>query len=131
MTDRRLALGLALALTTAHVSSTGEPLYRPPKPPVSQAAPLPAVVEVWVDLTLPPTASVPRAERAAAHRRVVEQQNETMARLAQLGAVELARVQHARNAIAVRIPSATLDRARAIDGVKAVRVVRHLQRSKP
>jgi hypothetical protein len=38
-------------------------------------------------------------------------------------------VQHVRNALAVRIPSTALERARAIPGVRAVSLVRHLQRN--
>jgi hypothetical protein len=136
---RSLVAGLALALRVdvaqAHVVLSRVQIpYRPPTPPVSEAPPLPAVVEVWIDLTLPPTASLPRADhdgRAALHRCIVAQQDEVMAQLAQLGAVETARVQHARNALAVRIPATALDQARAIPGVRAVRVVRHLQRSMP
>jgi len=124
------ALPLGAGLADVVIPAEATP-YRPPQPPVSHTEPLPIVVEVWVDLTLPPTASVPRAERAAHFLRVVEQQNEVMARLAPLGAIETARVQHLRNAIAIRISADMLERARAIDGVKAVRIVRHLQRSKP
>lgn len=136
---RSFIAGLALALRVdgahADVASPDAQIpYRPPAPPVSQAPPPPAVVEVWIDLTLPPTASLPRADRdgrAALHRRIVAQQDEVMAQLARLGAVERARVQHARNALAVRIPATALDRARAIPGVRGVQLVRHLQRSMP
>lgn len=105
---------------------------QPSAPPVSRARPLNHIVEVWVDLTLPPTASVPRtdrAERAELLRRIANQQDELMAKLALLGAVEVARVQHSRNALAVRIPLASLDRARQIPGVRAVSLVRHPHRN--
>lgn len=130
-----LAMALRVDGAQADVASPDPQMpYRPPAPPVSQTPPLPAVVEVWIDLTLPPTASLPRADRdgrAALYRRIVTQQDEVMAQLAQLGAVERARVQHVRNAIAVRIPATALDRVRAIPGVRDVRIVRHLQRSTP
>jgi hypothetical protein len=109
------ALPLGAGLADVVIPAEATP-YRPPQPPVSHTEPLPIV---------------PRAERAAHFLRVVEQQNEVMARLAPLGAIETARVQHLRNAIAIRISADMLERARAIDGVKAVRIVRHLQRSKP
>lgn len=136
-TARSLITGVALALYVhgAHAdvaSSAGSILHQVPAPPVSRAQPLTDTVEVWVDLTLPPTASVPRtdrAERAALLRRIVEQQNEVMAKLAKLGAVEVARVQHSRNALAVRIPAGSLDRAREIPGVRAVSLVRHPHRN--
>lgn len=110
---------------------TDEMSYRPPQPPVSRTEPQQPILDVWVELTLPPTAGVPRAERAAHYLRIIEQHNEVMAQLDRLGAVESARVQHSRNAIAVRIPTDALDRARAISGVKTVQVVRHLRRSSP
>lgn len=134
---RSFIAGLALVVRVggaqADVASSAAQLpYRPPVPPVSQAPPLPAIVEIWVDLTLPPTATLPRADRdgrAALHRRIVAQQDDVMTQLARLGAEELGRVQHVRNALVVRMPATGLDRARAIPGVRGVRVVRHLQRS--
>lgn len=137
MSNRRrlwIALVGALPLNTglADVAApTDEMSYRPPQPPVSRTKPQQPILEVWVELTLPPTAGVPQAERAAHYLRIVEQQNQVMAELERLGAVERARVQHSRNAIAVRMPTDALDRARAISGVKTVQVVRHLRRSKP
>ena len=88
-------------------------------------------VMVWVDLALPEMASLPgeqKAERQALRARIIAQQNEVMARLRELGAVEEARVQQVRNALAVRLPGAQLDAARAIPGVRGVRRVRHVER---
>jgi hypothetical protein len=48
-----------------------------------------------------------------------------MAQLAALGALEEARVQHARNALAVRLPPAAIDRASRIAGVVSIRRVTH------
>ncbi len=91
----------------------------------------PELVEVWVVLSEPALATLPRDanEQRNAHRqRVVRQQDDVMAQLAALGAVEIARVQRARNAIAVRIPPAAIEAAKKIDGVTAVRRVSHRNR---
>jgi hypothetical protein len=88
-------------------------------------------VSVWVDLDLPELASVPRqqpAERQALRSKIQAQQQEVMLRLRDLGAIEQARIQQVRNALAVRLPSAQLDAARRIPGVRAVRKVRHIDR---
>jgi hypothetical protein len=91
----------------------------------------PGRISVWVDLDVPELASVPRdrrAEREALRLQIQAQQNEVMARLRDLGAIEQARVQWVRNALAVRLPGAQLDAARHIPGVRAVRMVRHVNR---
>jgi hypothetical protein len=88
-------------------------------------------VSVWVDLDLPELASVPReqrAEREALQQQIKAQQDAVMDRLRGLGAQEQARVQQVRNALAVRLPGAQLDAARRIPGVRALRVVRHVDR---
>jgi hypothetical protein len=88
-------------------------------------------VPVWVDLDLPELASVPKAqgsEREALRAKIQAQQEEVMARLRDLGAIEQSRVQQVRNALAVRLPSAQLEAARRIPGVRAVRGVHHNNR---
>ncbi len=89
------------------------------------------LVEVWVLLSEPALATLPRdanEQRSALRRRLERQQDDVMAQLAALGAIELARVQQARNAIAVRIPPAAIDSAKRISGVTAVRPVSHRNR---
>jgi hypothetical protein len=81
------------------------------------------IVEVWIVLSEPSLATLPRdasEQRNALRRRLVRQQDDVMAQLATLGATELARVQYARNAIAVSLPSSALERARKIEGVKSI-----------
>ena len=88
-------------------------------------------VSVWVVLEWPELASLPRehtAERDALRRKILAQQDEVMGRLRELGAVEQARVQQVRNALAVRLPRAQLDAARQIPGVRSVSRVRDLER---
>jgi hypothetical protein len=88
-------------------------------------------IEVWIDLNIQPLASVPRDatdERAALRARIVAQQDDVMGQLATLGAVELARIQQVRNALAVRIPAEAIDRARNIPGVRSIRPVTHIRR---
>ena len=88
-------------------------------------------VSVWVDLDLPALANVPRAEREALRSRILAQQDQVMGRLRQLGAQEQARIQQVRNALAVRLDGTRLDAARAIPGVRSVRIVRDIQRIPP
>lgn len=91
-------------------------------------------VAVWVDLDLPELASLPReqeAERAALRRRIVEQQDQVMARLRALGAVEQARVQVVRNALAVRLRPDQIDAARKLPGVRGVHPVRDAELHHP
>jgi hypothetical protein len=83
-------------------------------------------VEVWVVLSEPALASLPRDaadERAALRRRIERQQHDVMAQLVTLGAVESARVQQVRNAIAVRIAPAAIESAKKIKGVTGVHPV--------
>ena len=83
-------------------------------------------------MNLPELASLPReqhAEREALRMRIHVQQEAAMGRLRGLGAIEQARVQLVRNALAVRLPGAQLDAARQIPGVRAVRIVRHVDTS--
>lgn len=88
-------------------------------------------VEVWVVLSEPALATLPRdanEQRKALRQRIVRQQDDVTAQLAALGAIELARVQQARNAIAVRLPSAAIESAKKIPGVTAIRRVSHRNR---
>jgi hypothetical protein len=88
-------------------------------------------VEVWVVLSEPALATLPRdanKERNALRQRIDRQQDDVMAQLAALGAVEGARVQHTRNALAVTLPPAAIDRASKIQGVISIRRVTHRNR---
>jgi hypothetical protein len=73
-------------------------------------------VQVWVDLT-EPVAGRDRQQAA----RVAAQQQQVGDALRALGAVELARVRHGRNAIAVRVDRAKLTEVAALPGVRRVR----------
>lgn len=89
------------------------------------------LVEVWIVLSEPALATLPREateRRTALRRRIVVQQNDVMAQLQALGAIESARVQLVRNAIAVRLPPAAIERAKNIEGVVGVRAVSHRNR---
>jgi hypothetical protein len=89
-------------------------------------------VEVWIELTEPVPATAGDAVEAARRRdRVALQQRNVARELQRLGAVEVARVRHARNAIAVRLPRSRLDAARAVPGVQRVRPVSELHPPKP
>ena len=88
-------------------------------------------VEVWVELSEPALASLPRdqtAARAAQLQRIAEEQDRVMMQLHRLGAVERARLQTVRNALAVTLPAAALEQARAIVGVRSVQAVQHRHR---
>jgi len=86
-----------------------------------------ATVEVWVDLSEPVPAELDNSTAAAAQRqRVDRQQHEVELALRRLGATEVSRVRHTRNAIAVRIADDRLDAVRRIDGVRQVRPVEAL-----
>ena len=137
-TRPRLFIGLMLTLHAAAVQADTEPAgklpLRPPQPPASLAGTPQAEIEVWVDLSVPALGSLPsdqHDERDALRRRITRQQDEVMAQLVRLGAVEIARVQQVRNAIAVRLPATELARARAIAGVRNVRPVQHIERKPP
>jgi hypothetical protein len=86
-----------------------------------------AWVAVWVDLDAPVAAGAPDAATARArHERVLAQQARVALELHALGGVELARVHHVRNTIAVRLPRTQLDVVRGIAGVVRVRPVQTL-----
>jgi hypothetical protein len=97
------------------------------KLPVERAG----TVSVWVDLDLPALAEVPLAERQALRANVLAQQAQVMRDLQALGAQELARVQQVRNAVAVRIDAAQIAAAKALPGVRLVRIVRDIERQPP
>ena len=91
-------------------------------------------VDVWVDLSEPELASLPRqrgAEHAALAQRVARQQATVMAALAELRGIELGRVQRLRNAIAVRLPRQALAQARRIAGVRHIRPIQDRHTSAP
>jgi len=84
------------------------------------------VVEVWVVLSEPALASLPRdakEERAALRERIITQQNNVVAQLVALGATQSGRIQHTENAVAIRLPAAAIESVKKIDGVIAVRPV--------
>jgi hypothetical protein len=89
------------------------------------------LVEVWVVLSEPALATLPRdatEQRTVLRQRIVLQQNDIAAQLAALGAIETARVQRTRNAIAVRLPPAAIEKVRKIEGVVGVHAVSHRNR---
>lgn len=92
----------------------------------------PQTVEVWVVLSEPALASLPRdagaSERAELQRRIKRQQDDIMTQLAALGAVESARVQRVRNAIAVKLPPDAIERAKELQGVISVHAISHRNR---
>ena len=92
----------------------------------------PQTVEVWVVLSEPALASLPRdaadEQRAELRRRIERQQDDIMRQLTALGAVESARVRVLRNAIAVRLPPAAIDSAKKIPGVISVHTISHRNR---
>lgn len=91
----------------------------------------PGSVEVWVVLSEPALVTLPREateQRTALRRRIVRQQDLVMAQLVALGAIESARVQQVRNAIAVRLPPAAIEKAKKIEGVVGVHSVSHRNR---
>lgn len=92
----------------------------------------PERLDVWVDLNEPVPASAPdAAEKKRRAARVARQQREVLEALKTLGATELGRATHTRNAIAVRIPAARLDAVRALPGVLRVRAADDLRPPRP
>ena len=84
------------------------------------------IVEVWVVLSEPALASLPRdakEERAALRERIFMQQNNVVAQLVALGATQSGRIQHTENAVAIRLPAAAIESVKKIDGVIDVRPV--------
>jgi hypothetical protein len=90
------------------------------------------VIEVWVELSeAPPLADADAPTSARQRQRVAAQQDEVGRALAALGAVEIARVQHLRNAIAVRMPRRSSAAVLAIPGVVRLRPTRSLHPPRP
>jgi hypothetical protein len=88
-------------------------------------------LEVWLDLSEPELAASSRHTACAreAHReRIVAEQNRVAAALKALGGTERGRVQLLRNSIAADLPRDQIDAARRIPGVRALRLVRHVDR---
>jgi hypothetical protein len=84
------------------------------------------VVEVWVVLSEPALASLPRdakEARAALRERIFTQQNNVLAQLVALGATQSGTIQHTENAVAIRLPAAAIEGVKKIDGVIGVRPV--------
>jgi uncharacterized protein YceK len=127
-----LAAGLSGAASAQAPAAPGASAQtRPHAPVATMRADKAGMVSVWIDLDLPELASVPRDQPAARNTlrsQIQAQQDEVMRRLAELGAIEQARVQWVRNALAVRLPASQMDTARRIPGVRAVRAVRHVER---
>ena len=127
-----LATGLSGAASAQASGAAGASApARANTPAATMRADKAGMVSVWVDLDLPALASVPRndaAARNALRSQILAQQGEVMRRLLELGAIEQARVQLVRNALAVRLPAAQIDTARRIPGVRSVRAVRNVER---
>jgi hypothetical protein len=116
--------GLSTSRPELAASAPISSMRMPPVAPVGR-------VSVWVDLDLPPLAEVPLAERAALRSRILAQQAQVMRGLQALGVQELARVQQVRNAVSVRLDATQIDAARALPGVRSVRLVRDIERRPP
>ncbi len=84
------------------------------------SAPAP-MVDVWVDLGDSRPADAQPPTRRDEAERVRREQDRIAAELHRLGAIELARLRHTGNAIAVRIRADRLDAVRALPGVRHVR----------
>jgi hypothetical protein len=96
--------------------------------PGSESAATDQMVEVWVILSEPALATLPREateQRTALREKILKQQNEVMTHLAALGATESGRTQQMSNALAVKLPAAAVERAKSIEGVVMVRPVTH------
>lgn len=91
-------------------------------------------MEVWLDLSEPELARLPRgnrSEREVQRQRIIAEQDRVAAALLSLGGVERGRVQLLRNSIAADLPREQIDAASRIPGVLALRVVRHVDRQPP
>jgi hypothetical protein len=134
-------VGLSGCAATSVAASASSPMPVPSRPDLAASATAPTArklpveragtVSVWVDLDLPALAEVPLAERQALRANVLAQQAQVMRDLQALGAQELARVQQVRNAVAVRIDAAQIAAAKALPGVRLVRIVRDIERQPP
>ncbi len=137
-------MGFVLACVLAFATASCAASASAPQPePVDLTAPTsvdsvrkPSVghanmLSIWVDLDLPALSEVPLADRAALRSSILAQQAQVMLALHALGAQELARVQQVRNAVAVRLDATQIDAARALPGVRLVRLVRNIERRPP
>lgn len=117
------ALGLATGLMSAPVQGN--------LPPRGEL-PVPARVQVWVDLTMPAAAAAVMPSSRAAYLHALNAQQELLAdSLRAHGAVELARLRLVRNSIAVDLPAEAVDVVRQLPGVLWVRPVTHLHHIDP
>jgi hypothetical protein len=126
-TRRRWFLWAGLSAYLARSMAASASSVSAGKPP----AVLSGTVSVWVDLDLPALAEVSASERAALRPHILAQQAQVMLGLQALGAQELARVQQVRNAVAVRLDASQMAAARALPGVRSVRIVRDIERRPP
>lgn len=120
----RMRRPMATLVVALGLVSAGPSCGSPPEP-VSPAATA-ELVEVWIVLSEPALATLPRdasRQRTALRTRIIAEQDRVMEQLRPLGAVETGRIQQVENAVAVRLPASALDAARRIDGVTSVRYV--------
>lgn len=112
---------LAVALGVASVARSADP----PSVPLTREA-AEEFIEVWLVLSEPALATLPRdatEQRSALHARIVAEQNRVMERARALGGVETGRIRQVENALAVRLPTSSLNAVKQIDGVTNVRQV--------
>jgi hypothetical protein len=122
---------MVLSISGPALSADEPPVRVPMSPADTRSDSKHDFVEVWVVLSEPALATLPREateERGALRERILRQQNDVMAQLAALGATESGRTQQASNALAVRLPAAAIQSVKKIDGVIGVRPVSHRNR---
>jgi hypothetical protein len=122
---------MVLSISGPALSADEPPVRVPMSPADTRSYSKHDFVEVWVVLSEPALATLPRdavEERVALRDRILRQQNDVMAQLAGLGATESGRTQQASNALAVRLPAAAIQSVKKIDGVIGVRPVSHRNR---
>jgi hypothetical protein len=122
---------MVLSISGPALSADEPPVRLPMSPADSRSDSKHDFVEVWVVLSEPALATLPREateERGALRERILRQQNDVMVQLAALGATESGRTQQASNALAVRLPAAAIQSVKKIDGVIGVRPVSHRNR---
>ena len=124
---RTNAISLLALVALVLISSRGMPA------PVSQGQ---ERTEIWVELSEPALGSLDAgagadAERAALSMRIIAEQDRVLAELKSLGGMERGRVRTLRNAVAVAIPRDRFNAILAIPGVRAIRIVRHVNLDPP
>jgi len=142
-----LMLGIGLATTQVSTAQAGTPApieeipILPGETDIRNTIPsrqTPELLEVSVQLTDPPLAAVfsrqaDRIGSAAQQRTYAAQlssrQDAFMQLARMLGAVELARVSKALNAVIISIPASRIPELTKLPGIKSVRPVRHYQRN--